>query len=191
MDVLAVKQACRFAKEYVLKNGPIVSFSLCLSWWCWDLLWLCFLQLLLHARLCMPCSPNLICFRLNLFINTKLWLLDWFLLITLNSTWWFLFLFFEVVFYRFSIIFVVCKYWCLQLIIAYKNLYINLFSLFLSWETGNILSAFYFLLCVVCILKSFYLFFIFRSLRWTLIGIMDTPCLILEALTEPVMRYLE
>lgn len=25
MDVLAVKQACKFAKEYVLKNGPIVS----------------------------------------------------------------------------------------------------------------------------------------------------------------------
>ena len=26
MDVLAVKQACRFAKEHALKNGPIVSF---------------------------------------------------------------------------------------------------------------------------------------------------------------------
>lgn len=28
MDVLAVKQACKFAKEYVLKNGPMVS-----DWW--------------------------------------------------------------------------------------------------------------------------------------------------------------
>jgi hypothetical protein len=27
MDVLAVKQACKFAKEHALKNGPIVSFS--------------------------------------------------------------------------------------------------------------------------------------------------------------------
>ena len=26
MDALAVKQACNFAKEYALKNGPIVSF---------------------------------------------------------------------------------------------------------------------------------------------------------------------
>lgn len=25
MDALAVKQACKFAKEHVLKNGPIVS----------------------------------------------------------------------------------------------------------------------------------------------------------------------
>lgn len=25
MDVLAVKQACKFAKEYALQNGPIVS----------------------------------------------------------------------------------------------------------------------------------------------------------------------
>lgn len=25
MDVLAVKQACKFAKEHALKNGPIVS----------------------------------------------------------------------------------------------------------------------------------------------------------------------
>jgi pyruvate dehydrogenase E1 component alpha subunit len=25
MDVLAVKQACKFAKEHVLENGPIVS----------------------------------------------------------------------------------------------------------------------------------------------------------------------
>lgn len=25
MDALAVKQACMFAKEYALKNGPIVS----------------------------------------------------------------------------------------------------------------------------------------------------------------------
>lgn len=27
MDALAVKQACKFAKEHVLKNGPIVSLS--------------------------------------------------------------------------------------------------------------------------------------------------------------------
>jgi len=27
MDVLAVKQACRFAKEYAVKNGPIVRFT--------------------------------------------------------------------------------------------------------------------------------------------------------------------
>lgn len=26
MDALAVKQACRFAKDYALKNGPLVSF---------------------------------------------------------------------------------------------------------------------------------------------------------------------
>ena len=26
MDALAVKQACKFAKEHALKNGPIVSF---------------------------------------------------------------------------------------------------------------------------------------------------------------------
>lgn len=25
MDALAVKQACKFAKEYALKNGPLVS----------------------------------------------------------------------------------------------------------------------------------------------------------------------
>ena len=25
MDVLAVKQACKFAREHALKNGPIVS----------------------------------------------------------------------------------------------------------------------------------------------------------------------
>lgn len=25
MDVLAVKEACKFAKEYALQNGPIVS----------------------------------------------------------------------------------------------------------------------------------------------------------------------
>lgn len=25
MDVLAVKQACKFVKDYALKNGPIVS----------------------------------------------------------------------------------------------------------------------------------------------------------------------
>ena len=25
MDALAVKQACKFAKEHALKNGPIVS----------------------------------------------------------------------------------------------------------------------------------------------------------------------
>lgn len=33
MDALAVKQACRFAKEHALKNGPIVSFylSCCLN----------------------------------------------------------------------------------------------------------------------------------------------------------------
>lgn len=29
MDALAVKQACKFAKEHVLRNGPIVSFTLC------------------------------------------------------------------------------------------------------------------------------------------------------------------
>ena len=29
MDVLAVKQACRFAKEHALKNGPIVSKLIC------------------------------------------------------------------------------------------------------------------------------------------------------------------
>lgn len=28
MDALAVKQACSFAKEHALKNGPIVSFEL-------------------------------------------------------------------------------------------------------------------------------------------------------------------
>lgn len=28
MDALAVKQACKFAKEHALKNGPIVSFAL-------------------------------------------------------------------------------------------------------------------------------------------------------------------
>ena len=28
MDALAVKQACKFAKEFVLKNGPLVSFIL-------------------------------------------------------------------------------------------------------------------------------------------------------------------
>lgn len=27
MDALAVKQACKFAKEHALKNGPIVSLS--------------------------------------------------------------------------------------------------------------------------------------------------------------------
>lgn len=27
MDVLAVKQACKFAKEHALANGPIVSAS--------------------------------------------------------------------------------------------------------------------------------------------------------------------
>jgi hypothetical protein len=27
MDVLAVKQACKFAKDHVLENGPIVSIS--------------------------------------------------------------------------------------------------------------------------------------------------------------------
>lgn len=26
MDVLAVKQACKFAKEHALANGPIVSY---------------------------------------------------------------------------------------------------------------------------------------------------------------------
>lgn len=26
MDALAVKQACRFAKDHALKNGPLVSF---------------------------------------------------------------------------------------------------------------------------------------------------------------------
>lgn len=32
MDVFAVKQACKFAKEHALKNGPIVSyFSICYS----------------------------------------------------------------------------------------------------------------------------------------------------------------
>lgn len=31
MDAFAVKQACKFAKEHALKNGPIVSFSLLLS----------------------------------------------------------------------------------------------------------------------------------------------------------------
>lgn len=29
MDVLAVKQACKFAKEYALKNGPLVSIVIC------------------------------------------------------------------------------------------------------------------------------------------------------------------
>lgn len=29
MDVFAVKQACKFAKEHALKNGPIVSFIGC------------------------------------------------------------------------------------------------------------------------------------------------------------------
>lgn len=29
MDVFAVKQACKFAKEHALKNGPIVSFICC------------------------------------------------------------------------------------------------------------------------------------------------------------------
>jgi pyruvate dehydrogenase E1 component alpha subunit len=27
MDVLAVKQACKFAKDHALENGPIVSIS--------------------------------------------------------------------------------------------------------------------------------------------------------------------
>jgi hypothetical protein len=27
MDVLAMKQTCRFAKDHVLENGPIVSIS--------------------------------------------------------------------------------------------------------------------------------------------------------------------
>lgn len=33
MDVFAVKQACKYAKEHALKNGPIVSasISLCAS----------------------------------------------------------------------------------------------------------------------------------------------------------------
>lgn len=30
MDALAVKQACRFAKEHALKNGPIVSLLILL-----------------------------------------------------------------------------------------------------------------------------------------------------------------
>jgi hypothetical protein len=29
MDVLAVKQACKFAKEHALKNGPLVSTFTC------------------------------------------------------------------------------------------------------------------------------------------------------------------
>lgn len=29
MDVLAVKQACKFAKEHALKNGPLVSTFFC------------------------------------------------------------------------------------------------------------------------------------------------------------------
>lgn len=29
MDALAVKQACKFAKEHALKNGPIVSDLFC------------------------------------------------------------------------------------------------------------------------------------------------------------------
>ena len=28
MDFLAVKQACKFAKEHVLENGPIVSIQI-------------------------------------------------------------------------------------------------------------------------------------------------------------------
>lgn len=31
MDAFAVKQACRFAKEHALKNGPIVSLSIYFS----------------------------------------------------------------------------------------------------------------------------------------------------------------
>ena len=34
MDVLAVKQACRFAKEHALKNGPIVSLLILLFLFC-------------------------------------------------------------------------------------------------------------------------------------------------------------
>ena len=34
MDVLAVKQACRFAKEHALKNGPIVSLVILLFPFC-------------------------------------------------------------------------------------------------------------------------------------------------------------
>lgn len=34
MDALAVKQACRFAKEHALKNGPIVSFLILLFPFC-------------------------------------------------------------------------------------------------------------------------------------------------------------
>lgn len=30
MDILAVKQACKFAKEHALKNGPIVSLIYCI-----------------------------------------------------------------------------------------------------------------------------------------------------------------
>jgi len=30
MDVLAVKQACKFAKEHALKNGPLVSKVTCI-----------------------------------------------------------------------------------------------------------------------------------------------------------------
>lgn len=33
MDAFAVKQACKFAKEHALKNGPIVSSQLsCIFW---------------------------------------------------------------------------------------------------------------------------------------------------------------
>ena len=34
MDALAVKQACKFAKEHALKNGPIVSHLFrCFEFW--------------------------------------------------------------------------------------------------------------------------------------------------------------
>lgn len=37
MDVFAVKQACKFAKEHALKNGPLVSTSIrfIFIWWCY------------------------------------------------------------------------------------------------------------------------------------------------------------
>jgi hypothetical protein len=44
MDFLAVKQACKFAKEHVLENGPIVSIQI--TWTLSILLILCMYVLL-------------------------------------------------------------------------------------------------------------------------------------------------
>lgn len=37
MDVLAVKQACKFVKEYALKHGPIVSTVFFIELFCYQI----------------------------------------------------------------------------------------------------------------------------------------------------------